>query len=655
MNYFQSTADAPITLGRAYFTSPLRELARRSVHEVIGLMAAQLPFPLEAGQREAWRYEIELLASIADQLPPCDVFFEFVIPRMGRRTDVILACRGIIFVLEFKVGSTTFDRHAVDQVYGYALDLKHFHETSHPLPIIPVLVATGASARPTLLTWSDDGVAEPVLIGSDGLASLLNSVLDRRDVSTFSATDWANGRYKPTPTIIEAAQALYGGHDVREISRSEAGAENLTLTAACIDEIIDNAKVQRRKVICFVTGVPGSGKTLAGLNIANRRMHSAEEEHAVFLSGNGPLVEVLRAALTNDAMHQARARGQRPSRPEEERKAAAFIQNIHHFRDEALRSSEAPVGKVVIFDEAQRAWDMQQTSRFMRDKRGQLGFAMSEPEFLLSVMDRHEDWCAVVCLIGGGQEINIGEAGLEEWLSALNRSFPHWDAYGSPRTVRDTGRIHQKDGLHLATSIRSFRAERLSDFVAALIDGDSSRARELKGSLADFPIVLTRSLRSARSWLREHRRATERAGLLASSNALRLKPEGIFVKAKADPPLWFLAEAGDVRSSDALEDVATEFEVQGLELDWTCVAWDANFRRSAGEWLAMSFRGSSWQRVNDDAKKRYVANSYRVLLTRARQGMIIYVPEGDDHDHTRSPAWYDAIAAFLIDCGLEEL
>lgn len=654
MNYFQPAAETP-TLGRAYFTSSLHELATRSVHEVIGLMAAQLPFPLEAGQREAWRYEIELLASLADELPACDVFFEFVIPRMGRRADVILAAKGIIFVLEFKVGSASFDRHAVDQVYGYALDLKHFHETSHELPILPVLVATEASAERTELNWSADGVAQPLLIGSSGLAPLLDNVLEGRNSPSFSASDWANGRYKPTPTIIEAAQALYGGHDVREISRSEAGAENLTLTAACIDEIIDSAKVQGRKVICFVTGVPGSGKTLAGLNIANRRMHSAEEEHAVFLSGNGPLVDVLREALTKDAMNQARARGQRPSRPEEERKAAAFIQNIHHFRDEALRSSDAPVGKVVVFDEAQRAWDMQQTSRFMRDKRGQLGFAMSEPEFLLSVMDRHKDWCAVVCLIGGGQEINIGEAGLEEWLSALDRSFPHWHAYGSPQTVRATGRIDQKDGLHLATSIRSFRAERLSDFVAALIEGDISYARQLKASLADFPIALTRNLRTAKSWLREHRRATERAGLLASSNALRLKPEGIFVKAKADPPLWFLAEAGDVRSSDALEDVATEFEVQGLELDWTCVAWDANFRRSAGEWLAMSFRGSNWQRVNDEAKKRYVGNAYRVLLTRARQGMVIYVPEGDDYDHTRSPAWYKAIAAFLIDCGIEEV
>jgi hypothetical protein len=384
-------------------------------------------------------------------------------------------------------------------------------------------------------------------------------------------------------------------------------------------------------------------------------MHSDEEEHAVFLSGNGPLVDVLREALTRDALDQRRRHGGRGSRPEEERKSAAFIQNIHHFRDEALRNSEPPVGKVVIFDEAQRAWDVHQTSRFMREKRGQLGFAMSEPEFLLSVMDRHPDWCAVVCLVGGGQEINTGEAGLEEWMAALQRSFPNWQAYGAPAAREHNSGLQARPSLHLATSIRSFRAERLSDFVGAVISDDAAEARRLKASLVDYPLALTRSLATARTWLREHQRGTERAGLLASSNGLRLKPEGIFVKARVEPALWFLAPASDVRASHALEDAATEFEVQGLELDWTCVAWDANLRRGLGGWLPMSFRGSEWQRVNDEAKRRYIANAYRVLLTRARQGMVIFVPRGDAHDLTRCTDWYDEIAVFLRECGIPEV
>lgn len=644
---------SPRLLDRAYFSSSLARLAEYPTDEIIGIMARSLPFPLEASQREAWRFEIELLQSLFGELPTGSAFFEFVIPRMGRRADVVLACKGVIFVIEFKVGSAHFDRHAIDQSYGYALDLKHFHETSHDLPIVPILVATEATAQTVNLSWSADQVAEPVLVNSDQLPAVVEAVLANRSQEAFCAQPWANGRYKPTPTIIEAAQALYGGHDVSEISRSEAGAENLTVTANCIDEIIDDAKARGRKVICFVTGVPGSGKTLAGLNIANRRMHSAEEEHAVFLSGNGPLVDVLREALTKDALEQARNRGERPSRPNEERKAAAFIQNIHHFRDEALRSSEAPVGKVVIFDEAQRAWDVQQTSRFMREKRGQFDFAMSEPEFLLNVMDRHDDWCAVICLIGGGQEINTGEAGIEEWTSALDRSFPHWQAFAAPGVLGPTEQLERKAALHLATSIRSFRAERLSDYVAAIIDGNAERARELKASLADYPMALTRSLPTAKAWLRIHRRGTERAGLLANSNALRLKPEGIFVKARVEPPLWFLAPASDVRSSDALEDAATEFEVQGLELDWTCVAWDANLRRDDSVWLPMAFRGSAWQRVNDEARQRYIANAYRVLLTRARQGMIIFVPPGDEADETRRPSWYDEVAEFLAACDIQ--
>lgn len=506
--------------------------------------------------------------------------------------------------------------------------------------------------------WHADDLCEPLVTNPTDLARLLDQVATSHSGPALDADIWSRGRYKPTPTIIEAAQALYRGHDVQELSRSEAGAENLTRTSNCIETLIDDAKAHHKKVICFVTGVPGSGKTLAGLNIANLRMRSAGDEHAVFLSGNGPLVDVLRTALTNDAVEQARARGERFSRAAEERKAAAFIQNIHHFRDEALLSSAPPVGKVVIFDEAQRAWNAVQTSRFMREKRSQLSFSMSEPEFLLSVMDRHEDWCAVVCLVGGGQEINTGEAGIDEWLTSLQRSFTHWDVYGSHQLTHlptEHLAIKANGALHLATSIRSFRAEKLSDFVGAVVAGNADEARHLIDSLRDYPIVITRDLEQSKEWLRRHRRGTERAGLLASSNALRLKPYGIFVKAKVDPPLWFLATFDDVRSCDALEDAATEFEVQGLELDWTCVAWDANWRRTSNRWVAMAFRGTEWQRVSDPQRQMYIANSYRVLLTRARQGMVIFVPRGDEEDRTRSPEQYDLIFRFLSRCGLSEI
>lgn len=507
--------------------------------------------------------------------------------------------------------------------------------------------------------WDKDQLAHPLGLTPEELAPTINFISRVWGDSTLEPHLWQAGRYRPTPTIIEAAQALYRGHSVDEISRSEAGAENLTRTADYIFKVIEAAKARRRKAICFITGVPGSGKTLAGLNLATARQRAHSEEHAVFLSGNGPLVAVLREALALDAVQRAKDRGEKTSKAMEERRTSAFVQNIHHFRDEALTTTEAPVERVAVFDEAQRAWDATQTSKFMQQKKGREGFSMSEPHFLLSVMDRHADWCTIVCLVGGGQEINTGEAGIEEWLTSLGSHFPHWEVHISDKlehSVVDREHPVNRTGcLHLATSIRSFRAEKLSDFVGELIDGSADGAGGLFASLAGFPIFLTRDLDAARKWLRRMRRGSERAGLLASSNATRLKPHGIFIKAGIEPAKWFLSPPDDVRSSDALEDAASEFEVQGLELDWTCVCWDANLIRLPGGWEARQFKGTVWQNVADPSRRRYVANSYRVLLTRARQGMVIFVPPGDQEDGTRPPAIYDEIYSYLQECGIPEL
>jgi hypothetical protein len=406
---------------------------------------------------------------------------------------------------------------------------------------------------------------------------------------------------------------------------------------------------------------PGLRKTLAGLNLATARQRIHSDEHAVFLSGNGPLVVVLREALALDACGRAKIAGTKTTKTLEDRRASAFIQNIHHFRDEALTSPKPPTEKVVVFDEAQRAWDRDQTSKFMQQKKGQAGFDQSEPDFLLSVMDRHKDWCAIICLIGSGQEINTGEAGIQEWLTSLETKYPHWDVHlpvnlGQPNEFTHS---YSAPALHLATSLRSFRAERLSDFIGNVIAGDTEKARVTKDELSNFPLLIisnfplliTRDLTAARAWLRSRRRGNERAGLLASSNAMRLKPHGIFVKAKIDPAKWFLAAADDIRSSDALEDAGTEFDVQGLELDWSCVCWDANMRRTAEGWSVHLFKGTSWQNVGDEARMRYIANAYRVLLTRARQGMIVYVPCGDEADVTRPVRTYDEVFNFLTACG----
>lgn len=652
---------------RAYYQCTAAELERADPLAILGALAENLPFAVEPAQRQAWNFEISHLQTIAAELPGSHFFFEFMIPRMGRRADVILLYRGLIFVVEYKVGERNFGRAAIDQTLGYALDLKNFHETSHDARIVPILVATNAADTIGSADWGVDDVMSPILTNADSLLSKIQHIADRFGRTELDADIWSKGRYKPTPTIIEAAQALYRGHSVEEISRSEAGAENLTTTSAYISGVVETAKREQKKAICFVTGVPGSGKTLAGLSIANSRMRAHEDEHAVFLSGNGPLVGVLREALTQDALERylTRPRSERSSRASEYQKSCAFIQNIHHFRDDNLEGNAPPVERVVVFDEAQRAWGEEQTSQFMRQKRGQIGFAMSEPRFLLSVMDRHPDWCTVVCLIGGGQEINTGEAGLGEWLNALAGYFPHWQVHLPEQIL---GREYLLAGrgeeaiaaiapiktldLHLSVSLRSFRAEKLSDFIGAIIDGDSTRARMLLAELTEYPVVLTRDLSAGRAWLRRHQRANERVGLLASSNALRLKAEGVFVKAKIEPPIWFLAPPSDVRSSNMLEDAATEFDVQGLELDWACVCWDANLRWAADGWASMAFKGTKWQQINDAQRRSYLMNAYRVLLTRARQGLIIFVPAGDPIDPSRSPAFYDSVFEFLRSCGI---
>ena len=664
-------SSAPVvnqTLQRSYYQAPASRFVAREDAAILGELVHAHGFDTNVMQRSAWEHQIRTLRPLLTKRSSAHVFFEFAIPRMGKRVDVVLVFGGLIFVVEYKVGSRQFDQHAVEQALDYAVDLKNFHEGSHSRKIIPVLVATKAASRPSNDTWFEDDIAHIQLTNDEGLSNTIDYFVGRYGCAEFIAEGWANSSYKPTPTICEAAQALYAGHRVEEITRFDAGDSNLSRTADSIAKIIEHSKETGRKSICFVTGVPGSGKTLAGLNIANQRLNSHEDEHAVFLSGNGPLVKVLREALARHEVTRARSKSppQRITKREALTRAATFIQNIHHFRDEYLRTDAPPVEQVVVFDEAQRAWNEQQTSSFMHQRKGIDDFSMSEPSFLLSVMDRRTDWCTVICIIGGGQEINTGEAGIGEWFDALRSSFPHWDAYVSEELtgsdhfgsenlwehMKGVGVTHDK-GLHLAVPVRSFRSEKVSAFIHAVIEGDQSSARSIMSELNDYPIVLTRDIEDARRWLKQKARGSERFGLVASSNAQRLRVIGPDVRVKIDPIYWFLNDREDVRSSYSLEDVATEFDIQGLELDWVAVCWDANFRRNNNRWSLHQFKGTKWTNVKDEFKRIYLVNSYRVLLTRARQGMVICVPEGDETDPTRKPDFYDPIFDYLKSCGIQ--
>ncbi len=656
---------------RFAYKAKVRQFLLDQVDEILGHLTNQHKFRhLEQQQINAWRQQIiELKIALKDYLE-ATLLLEFEIPRIGKRVDAILILNGAIVVLEYKVGAKAYDATSVDQAYDYALDLKNFHKASHHVSIVPILVATEAPNKTQIIEMNSDGVASPMFANTETLVSALGLIVSSLEKSSLEPETWINSTYHPTPTIVEAAQALYKGHKVDEISRSDAGAINLTKTCSHVSRVIDEAKENNKKVICLITGAPGAGKSLAGLNIAIERMRYLENEHAVFLSGNGPLVAVLREALVQDqlAENEFLPKEKRIKRKPAEQKAAAFIQNIHHFRDDNLASDVPPIEKVVIFDEAQRAWNKDQASSFMKRKRGLDNFSMSEPDFLLSVMNRHKDWCVVICLIGGGQEINTGEAGITEWITALKEHYQDWEIHFSDAIfgseyalnklwLEDQGplKLHIEPDLNLSVSLRSFRAEKLSAFVGAIISGDSLKARDLKEDLFKYPIYLTRKLDRAKDRLRDWARGSERIGLVASSNAIRLKPSGIFVKGEIDPTLWFLKGKNDIRSSHYLEDVATEFDVQGLEIDWVGVCWDANFRIEDGKWVTYNFSGSKWQSVYDLEKQKYIANSYRVLLTRGRQGLVIFVPEGDDSDPTRKKDFYDQTYRFLKDCGIEEI
>lgn len=662
-------------MDRAAYHARLDEFIAHSENEILGALVQQSHFAVTDLQRNAWLYQIRhlqgVLRSWGESNQTGSIHFEYSIPRMGRRIDVLLLLSGVLFVLEYKVGETHHATHAYDQVMDYALDLKNFHKTSHHAVIAPILIATDAKSTGSteIADTKDDRVLRPIGVNADGLTDALLAVLAHYPHEQLTPDAWAQGHYQPTPTIIEAATALYAGHDVEALSRSDAGAVNLAQTSAELEHIIAESQRLGRKAICFVTGVPGAGKTLVGLNIATRYFQPEDDLYSVFLSGNGPLVRVLHEALARDKVRQSQAQGLKLRKGAAQSEVKAFIQNVHHFRDDCLKDRRPPPEHVTLFDEAQRAWDIRQTAAFMKQKKGVSDFDQSEPSFLISCMDRHSDWAVVVCLVGGGQEINTGEAGIRGWLEAVLDHYPHWKVFAAPDlsareyqaqdlldALRVQGRVHDRSALHLSVSMRSFRAEHVSNWVKALLDGEIEAAQALYEAFSpQYPIVLTRSFSAAKAWVRAQARGSERYGLMVSSQAERLKPHAIDVRPQIDPVHWFLNGKDDVRSSYYLEDVATEFQVQGLELDWTCVAWDGDFRRVADRWKHFSFRGSKWQRIHDEQRQRFQLNAYRVLLTRARQGMAIVVPEGDPADPTRDPSYYDSTFQYLRTCGIRIL
>lgn len=688
---------------RYYYYNSITAFLHQNEDEIFGLLSKNEEYDTSSTQKFAWLEEISLLKNVL--LPYCNeegwVVFEYTIPRLGKRIDVVALLKERVFILEFKAGEDAFNRQDVDQVMDYALDLKNFQQGSASRIIVPILVATESLFYSTTVMTShyDDGIYEPLMTNAEGLSKVLDMVL-QQDINvgfqSVALSDWVRSRYAPTPTIIEAASSLYSRHSVEEITRHEAEGEQLDRTTDYVLKVIHDTKERGGKSICFVTGVPGAGKTLVGLNVAIKQSDHKEGENpdlAVYLSGNGPLVQVLTEALARDKKRQKNEQGERYNITDARREVSQFIQIIHRYRDNMLQKLRTPiqdhqieidpdkelkdkhagyaeVENIAIFDEAQRSWDQEHLSSWLKRKKGINDFPMSEGEFLIWSLDQRKDWAVIVCLVGGGQEINTGEAGIGEWVRAMNETFPSWKVYISRQlTAKEyaEGRVEDllthnpnviySDDLHLAVSMRSFRAENLSNMVHSLLDGDIENVRNYYSKIKErYPIVLTRDINTAKKWLRMKARGNERYGMVVSSKAYRLKPLAIDVRCKPDTVHWFLDDIDDIRSSLFLEDAASEFDIQGLELDWTCLIWDGDLRFVNDHWDYYEFNGGNrWNRINKEERKLYQLNAYRVLLTRARQGMVICVPEGDTEDPTRSPEFYNGTYEYLQKMGFDEI
>ena len=698
-------------MNRYFYKALVSEFVSLSEEAIFGKIAMMDEGDSGSEQKYAWTEEIDIMKLV---LQPwmneyAEIIFEYSIPRLGKRVDIVLLLRGIVFAIEFKAGQNTYLQADMEQVMDYALDLKNFHLDSHNRIIVPILVATDAREVSHDLKFSvyNDRIYNPLMSNVDSLQKIIKKVIERENALPSKENDicnWAISRYSPTPTIIEAASALYQNHSVKDITRHEAAGAALEETTQFVLNVIQKSKHNGEKSICFVTGVPGAGKTLVGLNVAIQQ--SVKEENApedernlaVYLSGNGPLVKVLTAALAKDKQSKERGKGNRCNITDAKREVSQFIQIIHRYRSNMLAKIKLPIENghleidesksiahktaghgevehVAIFDEAQRSWDLEHLSGWLArgGSRGGMkkipNFPMSEAEFLIWSLDLRKDWAVIVCLVGGGQEINTGEAGIGEWIRAVNETFPDWKVYLSKHLtdkeyaegnvaelVANNKNALQVDQLHLSVSMRSFRAEKLSNFVHFLLEMDVEKTRELYQEFkGKYPVLMTRDINKAKKWLENTARGSERYGIVVSSQAYRLKPLAIDVRLQPDVEHWFLADKMDVRSSLFLEDVATEFDIQGLELDWTCLVWDGDFRYTPEGWDHNAFRGSKWQKIRQKEAQSYQINAYRVLMTRARQGMIICVPKGNPDDHTRLPEFYNGTYEYLKSIGIEEI
>ena len=658
----------------AYYADTVRNFLNTPVDELLQQLTRAYESDrykeLMIAQISAWREQIEALkrAFASEELTRIEkndwgIALEFVIPRRMGRIDVVLLIQGAVIGLEFKTQAV--DSSAAHQIEDYCLDLLHFHSPSHGRPIYPVVIRTVDGPIPERRANPLGHLHCTKFLTAGDLSDFLSMIANRHAAGPqIPIQDWDSGEYRPVPTIVEAAIGMFAEMDVSDIARADCDPINLTATIASVQRIAEQSMQNKHKTICFITGVPGAGKTLAGLKLVHdRKLRDLTRSDSVFLTGNLPLVKVIRAALALDIARRKK-QGLRAS----SRDPRTTIDTVLGYKRTHTRSSAPPHEQIIVFDEAQRAWNAERTAEYL-DDASWIGY--SEPELLMAILDRHE-WAVLVALVGGGQEINRGEAGIGEWGKALKSRFSHWQiavseqalngAYGAgAKLFGSDGRgnlsITVDPNLHLDNPTRQFRGKTMAKWAESLLSGDCEACLRILSENPEYPVHLTRDLEVAKEWLRATSKGTERYGCIASSEARRLRAEGLELPpARADGvEHWFLSPRGDIRSSFQLEIAANEFQIQGLEIDWACICWGGDFVRDGAEWKLKKLRGTAWQKVGNRDAQSYIVNSYRVLLTRARQGMVLFVPQGDDTDSTRSCALFDSTADFLRACGARPL
>ena len=700
------------------YASSIKDFFSTDENTVIGILSQSNAFDSKRTTIASWKEEINTLKIALKDYHGEDGFvaFEYTIPRVDGRIDCVIGLHGILFVLEFKTGDSQDINADKEQLLQYVTDLKNYHFESYDVPIATMWVVPNADIPVARVTRpaTNESIFGLMSVCDTTISDVFKKVVtsDFANRIEIDANNWLHSPYCPTSNIVEAARKLYANHKVEDINRSDARGEDLVRTTNTIINLINQAKARNEKYLCMVTGVPGAGKTLIGLSVATLHQNEEQTNRSVYLSGNRPLVMVLQEALARDARDRSKdelekrlasiddknekkayKKAHKVNMTDIRSRIKQFIQPVPIWRKEYLKGILVsgkgddvsfvkdsnyqykgegefyiPYDHVSIYDEAQRAWEAKENASYVRkmEKHLQNFPEWSEPRFLISCMDRHPDWAVYICLIGNGQDINHGEAGTAEWIRSI-KHFDNWQTFAPSDILNDKEvaaeakdlNINYLDFLHLSTDLRSIRAENLAALVDAILCMQVETAKNILQELDRYPIRMTRDLKKAKQWVKNNARPNERYGALASSKGQRLKPEALILLPpnSSEPEVipWFLGDKANVNSSYYMEDVATEFQVQGLEIDWAVVAWDADFRYSEQGWKQYQFRGSKWMNINKDEIRRYQINAYRVILTRARRGMVIYIPEGNNEDHTRKCEFYNSTYNYFKQIGIKEI